>query len=351
MTTPKASSGKLANYDLLMHRSVMSYPRTRPRRIRQRPFSRRLTEETALATSDLIWPVFVHDGTGTIDVPSMPGVQRLDLDHLRRAAVRCADLGIPALALFPVVDGSLKSEQAEEAFNENGLAQQAVKAIKAEVPELGVITDVALDPFTSHGQDGIMDAETGDIMNEATIEVLVKQAASHAEAGADIVAPSDMMDGRVGAIRDHLEHAGHCNTQILAYSAKYASTFYGPFRDAVGSSSNLGNADKNTYQMNPANSNEALTEVALDLVEGADMVMVKPGMPYLDIVYRVKQKFKRPTFVYQVSGEYAMIKAAANNGWLDEKSVVLESLLCIKRAGADAILSYFAPQVADWLDG
>jgi porphobilinogen synthase len=293
--------------------------------------------------------MFVIEGDNKREaVASMPGVERVSIDQLLIEAGQCLKLGIPAIALFPVVGSDKKSDAAEEAFNPNGLAQQAVRALKAKFPELGVITDVALDPFTSHGQDGLIDA-SGYVLNDETIEVLVNQALSHAEAGADIVAPSDMMDGRVGAIRDALEEAGYIHTRILAYSAKYASSFYGPFRDAVGSSANLGSGNKYSYQMDPANSDEAIREVGLDLDEGADMIMVKPGMPYLDIVRRIKDEFGVPTFVYQVSGEYAMLKAASQNGWLNEKAVVMESLLSMKRAGADAILTYYAKDVAKWL--
>ena len=327
----------------------MSYPDTRLRRMRADAFSRRLAREHRLSTDDLIWPVFViDDDDGAEPVPSMPGVERLGLKRLVDAAGRCERLGIPALALFPVTPPDAKSDDAREAWNPEGLAQRAVRAIKSECPELGVITDVALDPFTSHGQDGLLD-ESGYVVNDETVEALVRQALSHAEAGADVVAPSDMMDGRIGAIRRALEAEGHVNTRILAYAAKYASSFYGPFRDAVGSAGNLGGGDKYSYQMDPANGDEALREVALDLEEGADMVMIKPGMPYLDIVRRVKERFGAPTLVYQVSGEYAMLKAAAANGWLDERAVVLEALTGMKRAGADAILTYFAPQVAEWL--
>ena len=327
----------------------MSYPYARPRRMRKDDFSRRLVRENALTVDDLIYPVFVLDGKNrSEDVASMPGVQRLSLDLLLKTAAECVQLGIPALALFPVVDASFKSLDAAEAYNPEGLAQCAVRALKAAYPQLGVITDVALDPFTTHGQDGLIDKD-GYVLNDETIEVLVKQALSHAQAGADIVAPSDMMDGRVGQIREALESSAHIHTKILAYSAKYASAFYGPFRDAVGSAANLGAGNKYTYQMDPANSDEAMQEVALDISEGADMVMVKPGMPYLDIVRRVKDEFGIPTFAYQVSGEYAMLKAAAQNGWLDEKACVMESLLAFKRAGADGILTYFAMDVARWL--
>jgi len=319
------------------------------RRMRRDEFSRRLMRETALSPADFIYPVFVLEGENQRQaVPSMPGVERLSIDLLVEEARTSRDLGIPVMALFPVTPPEVKSEDAREAFNPEGLAQRAVRALKAAVPGLGVMTDVALDPFTTHGQDGLID-DTGYVLNDETKEVLVKQALSHAEAGADIVAPSDMMDGRIGAIREALETAGHIHTRILAYSAKYASSFYGPFRDAVGSAANLGAGNKYSYQMDPANSDEALHEVALDLQEGADMVMVKPGMPYLDIVRRVKETFQVPTFAYQVSGEYAMLKAAAQNGWLDERAVVMEALLCIKRAGCDGILTYYARQAAEWL--
>lgn len=305
--------------------------------------------ENILTPNDLIYPVFVLEGQAQREqVPSMPGVNRLSIDLLLEEASEAYDLGVPAMALFPVTPLDVKSDDAHEAYNPNGLAQRAIRALKKELPELGVITDVALDPFTSHGQDGLID-EAGYVLNDETVEVLIKQALSHAEAGADVVAPSDMMDGRIGAIREALESAGHRNTRILAYSAKYASSFYGPFRDAVGSAANLGGGNKYSYQMDPANSDESLREVAMDLEEGADMVMVKPGMPYLDIVQRVKETFKVPTYVYHVSGEYAMLKAAAQNGWLDEKAVVLEALLGCKRAGADGILTYYAKQVASWL--
>ena len=326
------------------------YPETRMRRMRRDDFSRRLMRETTLAVDDLIYPVFVLDGDGRVEpVASMPGVERQSLDLLLKTAGHAVNLGIPALALFPVIDASLKSLGAEEAFNENGLVPRTVKALKREFPDLGVITDVALDPYTSHGQDGLID-ETGYVLNDETLEVLAKQALCHAEAGADVVAPSDMMDGRIGRIRAELNAAGQIHTRILAYSAKYASSFYGPFRDAVGSAGNLGKSNKYTYQMDPANSDEALREVALDLEEGADMVMVKPGMPYLDIVRRVKDRFGVPTFAYQVSGEYAMLKAAGQNGWLDEEACVLESLLAFRRAGADGILTYFALDAAAYLE-
>jgi porphobilinogen synthase len=319
------------------------------RRMRRDDFSRRLMREHRLSADDLIYPVFVLEGRGQREaVPSMPGVDRLSIDLLLDEATEIHALGIPAMALFPVTPAENKTEDAREAFNPEGLAQRAVRALKKHLPELGIITDVALDPFTTHGQDGLIDA-SGYVMNDETVEVLVKQAVSHAEAGSDIVAPSDMMDGRIGAVRAALEGAGHHNTRILAYSAKYASSFYGPFRDAVGSAANLGGGDKYSYQMDPANIDESLREVALDLEEGADMVMVKPGLPYLDIIRRVKDHFGVPTFAYQVSGEYAMLKAAAQNGWLDEQAVVLETLLAFKRAGADAILSYYAKTAARWL--
>lgn len=326
------------------------YPFTRMRRMRRDDFSRRLMRETTLTPADFIYPMFVLEGEGQREpVASMPGVERVSIDLLVKEAREVYDLGVPAMALFPVTPMSAKSEDAAEAFNPDGLAQRAVKAIKDAVPELGVITDVALDPFTTHGQDGLID-DTGYVMNDETVDVLVKQALSHAAAGADVVAPSDMMDGRIGDVRDALEAEGHIHTRILAYSAKYASAYYGPFRDAVGSAANLGKGNKFTYQQDPANSDEALREVALDLNEGADMVMVKPGMPYLDIVRRVKDQFGVPTFVYQVSGEYAMHMAAAQNGWLDEKAVAMESLVCIKRAGADGVLTYFAKKAAQWLN-
>jgi porphobilinogen synthase len=325
------------------------YSRVRMRRMRRDEFSRRLMRESKLSTDDLIYPIFVLEGEQQREaVASMPGVERLSIDQLVTEARTLVDLGIPAIALFPVTPLAKKSDDAAEAYNPDGLAQRAVRALKEAHPELGVITDVALDPFTSHGQDGLID-DSGYVLNDETVEVLVKQALSHAEAGADVVAPSDMMDGRIGAIRDALERNGNRNTRILAYAAKYASSFYGPFRDAVGSAANLGGGNKYSYQMDPANSDEALWEVSLDLDEGADMVMVKPGLPYLDIVRRVKDQFGAPTFVYQVSGEYAMLMAAANNGWLDEKAVVMESLLAFKRAGADGILTYFAKRAAQWL--
>lgn len=326
------------------------YPYTRMRRGRAHEFSRRLTSEASLSPSDLILPAFVIEGTQQSEaVASMPGVNRLSIDLLVAEAKEIAALGIPAIALFPVVAQDRKSLLAEEAYNPEGLAQRAVRAIKQAVPELGVITDVALDPFTSHGQDGIIDEETGYVLNDITNEILIKQALSHAAAGADIVAPSDMMDGRIGDIREELEDEGFVNTQIMAYSAKYASSYYGPFRDAVGSAGNIKGGDKKTYQMNPANSDEALHECSLDLDEGADMIMVKPGMPYLDVVRRVKEELKAPTFVYQVSGEYAMHCAAFDNGWLNRQQVILESLLAFKRAGADGILTYFAKEAAQLL--
>ena len=322
------------------------YPFTRMRRMRRDDFSRRLMREHSVRPDDLIYPVFVLEGQGQREpVASMPGVERKSIDLLVEEAREVHALGIPAMALFPVTPASAKSEDAAEAFNPDGLAQRAVRAVKEAVPELGVITDVALDPFTTHGQDGLID-ESGYVMNDETVEVLVRQALSHAAAGADVVAPSDMMDGRIGDIRDTLEAEGHIHTRILAYSAKYASSYYGPFRDAVGSAANLGSGNKHTYQQDPANSDEALREVALDLHEGADMVMVKPGMPYLDIVYRVKAAFGVPTYVYQVSGEYAMLCGAAERGWLDHNKSMMESLLGFKRAGADGILTYFAPEAA-----
>ncbi len=327
----------------------MTFPTTRMRRMRAYEFSRRLMRETSLSCADLIWPVFILEGDDAVEpVISMPGVDRMTIDQLLPAAERCQELGVPAITLFPVVANDCKSEDAREAWNPEGLAQRAIRALKQELPELGVITDVALDPFTTHGQDGLID-ETGYVMNDATVDVLVKQALSHAEAGADVVAPSDMMDGRIGAIRLAFETEGFPNKQILAYSAKYASSFYGPFRDAVGSAANLAGGNKYSYQMDPANSDEALREVELDREEGADMVMIKPAMPYLDIIRRVKDAFGMPTFAYQVSGEYTMLKAAALNGWLDEEAVVIEALTSIKRAGADGILTYYALQAAQWI--
>jgi len=322
---------------------------TRMRRMRSDEFSRRLMRENKLTVDDLIYPVFVIDGVNQRQtIESMPGVERLSIDLLLEEARTIYQLGVPAIALFPVTEPAVKTDLAEESWNPQGLAQRAVRALKEALPELGVITDVALDPFTSHGQDGLIN-EAGYVLNDETVDVLVKQALSHAEAGADIVAPSDMMDGRVAAIRDALEVAGYINTKILAYSAKYASSFYGPFRDAVGSAAQLGSGNKYSYQMDCANSDEALVEVALDIEEGADMVMVKPGMPYLDIIRRVSDEFEVPVFAYQVSGEYAMIKAAVQNGWLDEKAAVMEALLAFKRAGAGAVLTYFAKDVATWL--
>ncbi len=326
--------------------TTRQFPATRMRRMRRDDFSRRLMRESTLTSSDLIWPVFVLEGEHRREaVPSMPGVERLSLDLLIEEAREAHGLGIPAIALFPVVDQALKSELAEEAYSSSGLVQRSVRALKEAVPELGIMTDVALDPYTSHGQDGIIDA-SGYVLNDRTVETLLKQALSHAEAGADVVAPSDMMDGRIGEIRQVLEQEQLHNVRIMAYSAKYASHYYGPFRDAVGSAANLGKADKRTYQMDPANSDEALHEVALDLAEGADMVMVKPGMPYLDVVRRIKDELKVPTYAYQVSGEYAMHMAAFDNGWLSADEVILESLTCFKRAGADGILTYFAKRAA-----
>lgn len=326
-----------------------SFPATRLRRMRQAPFSRRLMAETRLSVDDLIYPMFILEGENRLEpISSMPGISRMSVDLLLKEAKELIDLGIPAIALFPVIDDSKKTLLAEESYHSQGLVQKAVRQLKQAYPELGIITDIALDPYTSHGQDGIID-DKGYVLNDETTAILVKQALSHAEAGADIVAPSDMMDGRIGAIRQALEAANFIHTRILAYSAKYASSFYGPFRDAVGSATALGKADKYQYQMDPRNKNEALHEVAMDLQEGADIVMIKPGMPYLDIVQQTKEKLGVPTFVYQVSGEYAMLKAAALQGWLDEKAVVMESLIGIKRAGADAILTYYAKQVAEWL--
>ena len=329
-----------------------NFPATRMRRMRRDDFSRRLMRENVLTANDFIYPVFVLEGSNRVEkVASMPGVERQSLDRLLATAERALTLGIPALALFPVVDSTLKTTRAEEAWNPEGLVPRVVAALKKEFPELGVITDVALDPYTSHGQDGLIAADDprGYVLNDETLEALAKQALTHAQAGADVVAPSDMMDGRVGRIRAALDAAGCIHTRILAYSAKYASSFYGPFRDAVGSAGNLGKGNKATYQMDPANTDEALREVALDLAEGADMVMIKPGMPYLDIVRRVKEEFRVPTYAYQVSGEYAMLRAAIQNGWLDEMPCILESLLAFKRAGADGILTYFALDAASWL--
>lgn len=332
-----------------MERRKGLFPKLRMRRMRKDEFSRQLMRENILSTNDLIWPVFVLEGEKKREaVESMPGVERLSLDELLKEANEAYELGIPAIALFPVVPQEKKSDDAREAYNPEGLIPIAIKEIKKHIPDLGVITDIALDPYTSHGQDGVID-KNGYVLNDETVKILIQQAITHAKAGVDIVAPSDMMDGRIGAIRQGLEAEHLIHTRILAYSAKYASHFYGPFRDAVGSSQNLGKADKRTYQMDPANSDEALREVALDLEEGADMVMIKPAMSYLDIIYRVKKTFGMPTLAYHVSGEYAMLKAAAQKDWLDEKSVVMESLLSIKRAGADAILTYFAKDVAKWL--
>ncbi|QBH98309.1 porphobilinogen synthase [Limnobaculum zhutongyuii] len=326
-----------------------AFPERRLRRVRSHDFSRRLVSENQLTVNDLIYPVFIMEGENQRqEVPSMPGVSRMTVDLLVKEAEELAKLGIPVLSLFPVIEPNLKSLFAEEAYNSQGLVPRAIRALKQAVPELGILTDVALDPYTVHGQDGIID-DNGYVINDITKEILIRQAMCHAEAGADIVAPSDMMDGRIGAIRHQLEVQSFVNTQIMAYSAKYASCYYGPFRDAVGSSGNLKGGDKKTYQMDPANSNEALQEVAQDLQEGADMVMVKPGMPYLDVVRRVKDTFGVPTFAYQVSGEYAMHMAAFQNGWLQEKPAVMESLLCFKRAGADGVLTYFAKRVAQWL--
>lgn len=326
-----------------------SYPSHRPRRMRRSDFSRRLMRRSVLSVDDLVYPVFVTEGMARREtIRSMPGIERLSTDELLNEAGEFVELGIPAIAIFPCVAPGSKSTDAEEAYNPQGLIQRTVRAVKAAYPALGVITDVALDPFTTHGQDGLID-DTGYVVNDETVEVLVKQALSHAAAGADVIAPSDMMDGRIGRIRQALEAHGYVNTQILAYSAKYASHFYGPFRDAVGSAASLGHGDKYSYQMDPANGDEAIREVALDIQEGADMVMVKPGMPYLDIVWRVKQTFRVPTLVYQVSGEYAMIMAAARQGWLEERPAALESLIACKRAGADAVLTYFAKRAAAWL--
>ncbi|GKW04532.1 porphobilinogen synthase [Pectobacterium odoriferum] len=326
-----------------------TFPGRRMRRIRRHDFSRRLVAENQLTVNDLIYPVFVMEGINhRQEVPSMPGVYRMTIDVLLKEAEEIAKLGVPVLSLFPVIEADKKSLYAEEAYNSEGLVPRAIRALKDAVPELGLLTDVALDPYTTHGQDGIIDAD-GYVINDVTKEILVRQALSHAEAGAEIIAPSDMMDGRIGAIRDTLEAQNLINTQIMAYSAKYASCYYGPFRDAVGSAGNLKGGNKKTYQMDPANSDEALQEIAQDLQEGADMVMVKPGMPYLDVVRRVKESFGVPTFAYQVSGEYAMHMAAIQNGWLQEQPVVMESLLCFKRAGADGVLTYFAKRVAQWL--
>ncbi|MBU8977001.1 MULTISPECIES: porphobilinogen synthase [unclassified Lysobacter] len=327
---------------------MSTYPHARPRRMRRDEFSRRLMRESVLTANDLIYPVFVHERDGREAVASMPGVERLSIDELLRVAEQACELRVPAITLFGVPDIARKTHDGVIAWDDDGIVQRAVRALKQRFPELGVITDVALDPYTTHGQDGLLD-ESGYILNDDTVQALVRQALSHAHAGADVVAPSDMMDGRIGAVRAALEEAGFVNTRILAYSAKYASAYYGPFRSAVGSAAALGKGNKYTYQMDPANSDEALHEVALDLDEGADMVMVKPGMPYLDIVRRVKDEFRVPTYVYQVSGEYAMLKAAAQNGWLDERATAMEALLAFKRAGADGVLTYYALDAARWL--
>lgn len=326
----------------------MAYPYTRPRRMRRDEFSRRLMRENVLTTNDLIYPVFVHEEKGRVPVASMPGVERLSIDELLRVGEEALELGVPVLDLFGVPDPAAKTADGRIAWDEDGIIPRAIRALKARFPELGVMSDQALDPYTTHGQDGLID-DTGYILNDETIEALVKQSLAHAAAGVDILSPSDMMDGRIGAIREALEKAGFINTRIMSYAAKYASAFYGPFRSAVGSAGNLGKGNKFTYQMDPANSNEALHEIALDLDEGADMVMVKPGLPYLDVIRRVKDEFGVPTFAYQVSGEYAMIKAAAANGWLDEKACALEALTAFKRAGADGVLTYFALDAARWL--
>ena len=326
-----------------------NFPATRMRRLRAKEFSRRLVRENQLSVDDLILPVFVIEGENQAQaIPSMPGVERMSVDLLAKSAKRWYAMGIPAVAIFPVTPAEVKTEFAEQAYDPDGLAQRAVRALKNAAPELGVMTDVALDPFTIHGQDGLLD-KTGYVVNEQTVEVLVKQALSHADAGADIIAPSDMMDGRIGSIRQALEQAGHINTQIMAYAAKYASSYYGPFRDAVGAAENLAGGNKYSYQMDPANTDEALHEIGLDIAEGADMVMVKPGMPYLDVIWRAKEAFGVPTFAYQVSGEYAMLKAASQNGWLDEKAVVMEAMTSFKRAGCDGILTYYAEDIANWL--
>ena len=328
----------------------MSILTHRPRRLRKQKFNRSLVRENALSASDLIYPLFVIEGENKREaIESMPGIERVSVDQLLVEAKEIIDLKIQAIALFPVISSDKKTEEAGESYNPDGLVQRAVRSLKRNFPELAVITDVALDPFTSHGQDGLIDSD-GYVLNDETVDVLIKQSLSHAEAGADIIAPSDMMDGRIGAIRNALEESGYIHTNILSYSAKYASSFYGPFREAVGSSSNLGKSDKKTYQMDPGNSNEAIREVELDISEGADMVMIKPGLPYLDIVSNVKQTFGVPTFAYHVSGEYAMLKAASQNNWIEEKSTVLETLLCFKRAGADAILTYYAKDAAKWIN-
>ena len=343
------SAANGCQYPTMQEDALGNFPLTRLRRMRRDEFSRRMMRETTLTPANFIWPVFVIEGSHQRQVvASMPGVERMSIDELLPEAEELLMLGIPAIALFPVTAPDAKSADGRAAWDENGLAQRTVRALKKRLPELGVITDVALDPYTTHGQDGVLDA-SGYVLNDETVDALVKQALSHAQAGADIVAPSDMMDGRIGAIREALESAGYIHTRILSYSAKYASSYYGPFRDAVGSAANLGKGNKYSYQMDPANSDEALREVALDLQEGADMVMVKPALPYLDIVRRVKQQFGVPTYAYQVSGEYAMLMAAAQNGWLDERAVALESLMSIRRAGADGILTYFAKRAARWL--
>ena len=336
----------LVNVTLGIKMSILTH---RPRRLRKQKFNRTLVRENSLCASDLIYPLFVIEGENKREIiESMPGIERVSIDQLLVEAKEVMDLKIQAIALFPVISSDKKTEEAEEAYNPDGLVQREVRALKRSLPELAVITDVALDPFTSHGQDGLIDSD-GYVLNDETVDVLIKQSISHAEAGADIVAPSDMMDGRIGAIRNALEESGFIHTNILSYSAKYASSFYGPFREAVGSSGNLGKSDKKTYQMDPGNSNEAIREVELDISEGADMVMIKPGLPYLDIVSNVKQVFGVPTFAYHVSGEYAMLKAASQNNWIDEKSTVLETLLCFKRAGADAIMTYYAKDAAKWI--
>jgi len=336
----------LVNVTLGIKMSILTH---RPRRLRKQKFNRSLVRESSLSASDLIYPLFIIEGENKREIiESMPGIERVSIDQLLIEAKEIIDLKIQAIALFPVISSDKKTEEAEESFNPDGLVQRAVKSLKRSFPELAVITDVALDPYTSHGQDGLIDSK-GYVLNDETVDVLIKQSISHAEAGADIVAPSDMMDGRIGAIRNALEESGFIHTNILSYSAKYASSFYGPFREAVGSSSNLGKSDKKSYQMDPGNSNEAIREVELDINEGADMVMIKPGLPYLDIVSNVKQVFGVPTFAYHVSGEYAMLKAASQNKWIDEKSTVLETLLCFKRAGADAILTYYAKDAAKWI--
>ena len=337
----------LVNVTLGIKMSILTH---RPRRLRKQKFNRSLVRENALSASDLIYPLFVIEGENKREaIESMPGIERVSVDQLLVEAKEIIDLKIQAIALFPVISSDKKTEEAGESYNPDGLVQRAVRALKRSFPELAVITDVALDPFTSHGQDGLIDSD-GYVLNDETVDVLIKQSLSHAEAGADIIAPSDMMDGRIGAIRNALEESGYIHTNILSYSAKYASSFYGPFREAVGSSGNLGKSDKKTYQMDPGNSNEAIREVELDISEGADMVMIKPGLPYLDIVSNVKQTFGVPTFAYHVSGEYAMLKAASQNNWIEEKSTVLETLLCFKRAGADAILTYYAKDAAKWIN-